>query len=272
MGVFNNILKDGQSKKDQKPDESKGLEDTQKIAKLEKTDPPKSESTFFSGVSNTTSSDGSIEIKLVKTINEIENLKSMFEESEKRVLTEIKGFHDDLKIINELVGGIPKHTIDEILNMKKNHPLAYESLKKTISQSIEASVLDGVDANIIKIVKEAGKINSHSLLEKAQNLHVCSKNTLYNHLHRLEIREIVVKHRLGHEVVYSVAEDAKIPEIQTEAKNKDVDGSNNLNNVQENKVAVIVGSNIKTVQEATKIEQTTQLQSNSDKTYVQKKK
>ncbi len=145
-----------------------------------------------------------MELKEIKALNEIEALKKKIDESTASIMAEMSKINAKVDYLSEQVKGVPKQTTEELKNVKGNQPLIYDKIKDVISQSVKASILDAIDTNILNIVKEAGKVNSRDLLAKAIAQQVCSKNTLYIHLKRLEDRGLLAKKRAGHEVMYAL--------------------------------------------------------------------
>lgn len=147
------------------------------------------------------------EMRIIKILNEIDNLKAKIDENTTKILKEVKNVDTDIDSLGDLVSSVPKQTMEELANIKKNQPAMYYKLKELISEKVRASVVDMIDANILKIINKAGKITSHDLLAKAEAMHACSKNTLYGHLKDLYEKGMVIKRRQGHEVIYSVNEE-----------------------------------------------------------------
>jgi hypothetical protein len=196
MGVFDLLAKDEK--------QSKNLDLVKKeVAKKE----PKSEQ---KGTSQGKDQD---DMKLIKALNDLEEVKKKMDESTTRILNEIHNVYADVESLGDLIREVPKQTMSELRNIKKNQPMIYDKLKQSIGESVKASVLDAIDTNILGLVKESEKINSHDLLIKAERNHVCSKNTLYIHLGRLEARGLVIKKRAGHEIMYSMVLEAQQPAV-----------------------------------------------------------
>jgi DNA-binding PadR family transcriptional regulator len=181
----------------------------QKIEKNESTPPPKLVKTDFVGTSNNTSDSGNLEMKLIKILNELENIKAKVDEDSQKVIVEVKNVYSDVENVSELVKEIPKEMLAEMRNMKKNMPAVYDDIKQSVGQHLRSKVIGAIDSNILKIINQAGRINSTDLLAKAEATHVCSKNTLYVHLSRLEEEGYLVRKREMHEVYYVIPENVK---------------------------------------------------------------
>ncbi len=159
----------------------------------------------------------SLEMKLINTINGLDDVKAKIDESSLKILEEIKAtFTDmlgqfksmraDMETLSDFVKHVPKETLLELSNIKKSQPIMYDELKLSINENINKSVLNAVDTGILTIVKGAGKLDSHDLLEKVEAARVCSKNTFFSHLSRLEDKGFLVRKMSGHKAMYSVTE------------------------------------------------------------------
>jgi|SRR3989344_336543 len=146
------------------------------------------------------------DMKLIKILNEIENLKGVVQQEVRKAIEETKGVYADVEQIRDLIREVPKETLAEMGNMKKNLPSTYDGIKQSIGEHIRSKVVSAIDTNILKVIREAGRVNSTDLLSKVEAAHVCSKNTLYVHLSRLEEGGYLVKKREMHEVYYMVPE------------------------------------------------------------------
>ena len=145
------------------------------------------------------------DMKLIKILNEIENLKGIVQEEVRKAIEETKSVYIDVEQVRDLIREVPRETLAEMGNMKKNLPSTYDGIKQSIGEHIRAKVVSAIDTNILKVVKE-GRVNSTELLAKIEAAHVCSKNTLYTHLSRLEEEGYLVKKREQHEVYYMIPE------------------------------------------------------------------
>jgi hypothetical protein len=155
---------------------------------------------------------GELELKVVKAINDIEALKARLEENSKAIIIEINRTNARVESSIDLMKAIPRQTVAELKDIKNNQPIAYDKIKDVISMSLKATVLDSIDTKILGLIKENEKINSRQLLEKAQTQDVCSKNTLFVHLKKLEDRGLISKKRAGHEVMYALNVQQAKPE------------------------------------------------------------
>lgn len=214
MGLFNVV------KKDKPPEEpvTNTEEDLQKIkekvikSKVEKSEQlgyEKSKKTDFPATSDNLSDNAPTDMKLVKILNEIENLKAKIDEVSKKDVDEIKNVLENIEHLNDIIKEIPKETLAEMHNIKKNMPEMYQGITETTAKHLHATVLGAIDSNILKIIKDSGKINSSDLLEAIEKKKVCSKNTLYSHLSRLEEDGMLIRKRDVHEVYYIVSDSIK---------------------------------------------------------------
>ncbi|MCX6815603.1 MAG: BlaI/MecI/CopY family transcriptional regulator [Candidatus Aenigmarchaeota archaeon] len=144
----------------------------------------------------------SVEVKLIKISNDVETLKTKMDQVRTEILAEVNKVYADVESLSDLVKYVPKETLAELRNIKQAQPGAYDELKQIISEKVKSSIIDVIDANIIRLIKEVGELDSHALLQKVENGRVCSKNTLYIHLSRLTEKGVLAKKRVGHEVVY----------------------------------------------------------------------
>ncbi len=181
----------------------------QKIEKNDATPPAKLVKTDFVGTSNNSNDSGNLEMKLIKILNELENIKAKVDEDSQKVVAEVKNVYADVENVSGLIREIPKEMLTELHNMKKNMPAVYEGIQQSVGEHIRSKVIGAIDSNILKIISQAGRINSTDLLAKVESTHVCSKNTLYVHLSRLEEEGYLVRKREMHEVYYVVPENVK---------------------------------------------------------------
>jgi len=162
--------------------------------------------TDFVGNSQNPSDLGTTEMKLIKILNEIENLKGVVQEEARRSIEETKVAVTEVEQVRDLIREVPKEMLAEMGSMRKNMPSTYDGIKQSIGEHIRSKVVSAIDTNILRVIKEAGKVNSTELLAKIEAAHVCSKNTLYVHLSRLEDEGYLVKKREMHEVYYMLPE------------------------------------------------------------------
>jgi len=157
----------------------------------------------------------SLEIRLVTIINDLADVHTKLEELTNKILGEIKNVNSGVEKLAEQIKGMPKEAAAEILQVKKVEPEIYEELRKVIGKKVQVTATDIVDARILKIIIETKKIDSLDLLKHVQGSRVCSKNTLFAHLKRLEDMRMIAKSRSGHKVFYS---PLNIPETALEVE------------------------------------------------------
>ena len=109
-----------------------------------------------------------VEMKLIRILNEIDNIKKELDKKEDSILTEVKKVDQDLETITDLLDHVPKQTLSELTNIKKNKPEIYYKLKAIISDKVKASLVDIIDANILKAIYENKRIGSRDLLKKVE--------------------------------------------------------------------------------------------------------
>ena len=184
-----------------------------KIDKNQQEPPGQVVKTDFVGNSQNLNDLGTTEMKLVKILNEIENLKGVVQEEVRKSIEETKAVVADIAQVRDLVRDVPREMLAEMGSMKKNLPSTYDGIQQSIGEHIRAKVVSAIDTNILKVIREGGRVNSTDLLAKIEAAHVCSKNTLYVHLSRLEDDGYLVKKREMHEVYYTLP-DAVQKELQ----------------------------------------------------------
>jgi len=194
-------------------------DDSAKSGKSEKIIFPKVSDNLhnYNNLSDIHSAITSIDFKLVRLFNEIADVHQKTNEATENITNDIADLNERIGELTKEIGNIPRDTLKEVHQDRKNNPDIYEELKEVMIKKAHPSLGDAMDANILKIIKESGKIDSHNLLAKVIEKHVCSKNTLYTHLKRLSEVGVVQKTRLAHEVFYST--DAEIPDIKEESTN-----------------------------------------------------
>ncbi len=192
--------------------------------KTEETEPedkpsasPKPVKTDFFEDSKNTDQITNMTMKLVKIINELENVKKKIDENTSKTITEVKNVYEDVENLSDLVKEVPADTLRELKSIKRNLPMVYSDIKQAVGEHVTASVVSVIDTNILKTISAAESINSKDLLDNIKKNHVCSKNTLYIHLDKLEQQGMVLKKRQVHEVYYSVADKVK-NELKTSEK------------------------------------------------------
>ncbi len=175
----------------------------------EPTAPPRPVKTDFFEDSKNNDEITNLNMKLVKIINEVENVKKKIDESTSKTITEVKNVYEDVENLADLVKHVPQDTLRELKSIKRNLPMVYSDIKQSVGEHVTASVVSVIDSNILKTIAAAGSLNSKDLLDNIIKNHVCSKNTLYIHLAKLEQQGLILKKRQVHEVYYSVTDKIK---------------------------------------------------------------
>jgi DNA-binding HxlR family transcriptional regulator len=163
--------------------------------------------------------DENIEMKLIKMLNELDSLKARLDQYKIDILNDMKNIHSEIGTLSELVRNVPKEAGEELRNIKRNHPEVYREMRQTVDETIKKFSIDEMEASIMRLIKDAGKISSLDLVERARACQTCSKNTLYIRLRRLEERGMIAKKRFNHVVMYSLTE-AGLKEIEAPEKEK----------------------------------------------------
>jgi DNA-binding HxlR family transcriptional regulator len=140
--------------------------------------------------------------KIIKIHQDYYNLRSIMI-SVARQLKE-----HDYRVIQKLEI-LPKDMIKELNAARKTMPLLYPK----IEESMRKAIPDLIDRNVIKIISENRNISSLALLDIALKVKVCTRNTLYLHLKKLEAQGMIRKYRQGHKIIYALpVVEEKIPE------------------------------------------------------------
>ncbi len=95
---------------------------------------------------------------------------------------------------------LPKDMIKELNVARKTMPLLYPKIEEGMRKAIP----DLIDRNVIKIISENRNISSLALLDIAIKNKVCTRNTLYLHLKKLEAQGMIRKYREGHKMIYTL--------------------------------------------------------------------
>ncbi len=175
-------------------------------------EPQKSNKTLLVGTSGTSSETGNIDVKLIEILNKIENLDAKLAQNSEKTTSEIANLQAGLEKLSAVIKGIPVETIARIHDIKKNQLVIDGEATKVAKERIRVTEPDVIDGNILKIIRDAGKLSSLELLKKAESEHICSKNTLYSHLKRLESMALIEKKREGHQVIYVAAGTVNVEE------------------------------------------------------------
>ncbi len=166
------------------------------LAKVEK-----SEKTLLAEDSKNLSDIENLEMSLIKALNEIHDLKTEIKESRAKTLNEVKNIYELLENLSEQVKGVQKGSplaAVETTGSSPQETIAYNNLRRVVKQKTTMTANDEIDFNILRLIRDCGAITSRDLLVKAEADHICSKNTLYNHLNALEERNMIVRKRDGH--------------------------------------------------------------------------
>jgi len=104
---------------------------------------------------------------------------------------------------------LPKDMIKALNAARRTMPLLYPK----IEESMRKAIPDLIDRNVIKIISENRNVSSLELLDIVLKKKICTRNTLYLHLKKLEAQGMISKYRDGHKMIYALpVVEENIPE------------------------------------------------------------
>ena len=159
----------------------------------------KSEGGYSVGIDN-------LEMKLIRMVNELDELRLRLDSSKNEILKDMQNVHREIEELSGLVKEVPKQAGIELRNLRKTSPETYHQAKDAMGQAVRENMLDEADVGILKIIRSKDRVTSLDLLDRTRAGKVCSKNTLYIRLKRLEERALITRKRANHEVFYSITE------------------------------------------------------------------